>query len=366
MSFILRRRLIASFSLALSLGCSRSSETPYVLSKATSQLPTLHQRNIQESLTRMFGTPDQPRRRVAKGEAAEGQEPELSDDMDPRHLLAGAATYNVRCAGCHGTSGDGQGLAAPFLNPKPRDYRRGIFKFTSTPIGSKPLRADLVRIVRRGVRGTSMPAFPWMPDEDVKAVVDYVITLSQRGEVEATLVLAAEADYSEDQPLPLSEFTAALVPVQDNWAQAGAQVIQPLTPEPPYTPESVLQGRKIFLAENCAKCHGLNAKGQTEWLSAEFLARQQSLPPAEQVQLNRDVWQEVAPAADLTARLLHGGRRSIDIYRRIHGGINGTPMPSFGNTFAKEPDNIWHLVHYVRSIVEGGPVDPEQAESHGN
>lgn len=354
--------LLATFSI----GCTRSVETSYAWAEGTGKLPPLHQRNMQESLTRLFGTPDQPRQMNPKGEVAEGAEPQLVDDIDPRRLRWGAEIYNLRCAGCHGISGDGQGPAAAYLQPKPRDYRRGIFKFTSTPIGSKPTRADLARTVRRGARGTSMPGFPWMPDEEVNAVLDYVITLSQRGEVETAIAQIADADFDEDQAIGLSEFTGALTPVRDGWAQARTQVIQPLTPEPPYTPESILAGRKIYLAENCAKCHGPQAKGQTEWLSPEFLAGQESLPAAERAQVNRDVWQQVAPAADLTARTLHGGRRSIDIYRRVHAGINGSPMPSFANTFAKEPDNIWHLVHYVRSIVEGGPADPEKAQNDGN
>ena len=56
-------------------------------------------------------------------------------------------------AGCHGVTGDGQGPAAQYLNPPPRDYRLGQFKFTSTPRGSKPRREDLARIIRRGAKG---------------------------------------------------------------------------------------------------------------------------------------------------------------------------------------------------------------------
>ena len=54
--------------------------------------------------------------------------------------------------------------------------------------------------------------------------------------------------------------------------------------------------------------------------------------------------------------MLHGGRRPVDVYRRIYSGINGTPMPAFGDALAEEPDTIWHLVHYILSIVEGRDV----------
>jgi mono/diheme cytochrome c family protein len=208
-----------------------------------------------------------------------------------------------------------------------------------------------------------MPAFPWMLDDELEAVIDYVILLSQRGEVEEQVAQAASVDYDEDEEIDQAEFIDAISSVRSSWERASSQITQPVTPEPPFDRASVLAGRQVFVTDNCWKCHGTNAKGQTEWLSHEFLAEQASLPADQQVQINRDVWGNVAPAADLTARMLHGGRRPIDIYRRIYTGINGTPMPSFASTFASDPDKIWHLVHYVLSIVEGGEAEPEVAES---
>ena len=52
----------------------------------------------------------------------------------------------------------------------------------------------------------------------------------------------------------------------------------------------------------------------------------------------------------------------LDIYRRIYTGINGTPMPAFAQAFSANPEKIWHLTHYVMSIVEGGPADPENSK----
>ena len=88
-------------------------------------------------------------------------------------------------------------------------------------------------------------------------------------------------------------------------------------------------------------------------MSREFLAKQQSHPGQ---QLNYDVWGQPAPAADLTAGMLHGGRRPVDIYRRISSGINGTPMPGFGQALAAEPETIWQLVHYVLAVVDNRTV----------
>ena len=50
--------------------------------------------------------------------------------------------FRKHCVQCHGISGDGRGPAAALLAPYPRDFRRGSFKFKSTPIGKKPTHSD--------------------------------------------------------------------------------------------------------------------------------------------------------------------------------------------------------------------------------
>src|SRR5262249_47806440 len=52
----------------------------------------------------------------------------------------GYSLYRLHCLHCHGVSGAGDGPTASFLYPRPRDYRKGLFKFTSTPTGVKPTR----------------------------------------------------------------------------------------------------------------------------------------------------------------------------------------------------------------------------------
>ena len=113
-------------------------------------------------------------------------------------------------------------------------------------------------------------------------------------------------------------------------------------------------GRELFIKSSCYQCHGEDAEGQTEWLSAEFLAAQEARRRNSRIKINYDAWGYAAPAANITARMLHGGRRPIDIYRRIYTGINGTPMPAFADVFVDNKDAIWHLVHYVLHIIEGG------------
>lgn len=349
----LKRVAVVGVLAASMLGCARQAEPVFVMSDELQALPEAHQRQIKEVLTRFFGNPINPRLVIPEGEDMDA----LVDVFDPDRVKHGAAVFNRRCVGCHGITGDGNGEAALFLQPKPRDYRNGVFKFTSTPYGAKPNRADLTRVIRRGAKGTSMPAFPFLPDEDVRDVVDYVILLSYRGELERSVAQIAQLDYDADEALEPFEFTDAISRIHNTWQQAEYQGVLPVTAQPKYSDETILAGRKAFLSRGCSKCHGEDARGQTEWLNREFIAEQEAKPEADRVKINYDAWGEPAPAADLTAGMLHGGRRPIDVYRRIYTGINGTPMPAFNQALAAEPETIWHLVHYAISVIEDRHVD---------
>jgi mono/diheme cytochrome c family protein len=339
-------------------GCARPVEPVPAVSSAVAELSAGHQRQIATAMQRLFGSTLRPRLLVpAEDGSQEDGELRLVDALDPDRLRQGAAAFKRRCAGCHGEAGDGNGVAAAYLQPRPRDYRPGVFKFTSTPYGAKPTRTDLERIVVYGAKGTSMPAFRWLPDEELQALIDFVMVLSYRGEVERSIAQIASFDYEPEDEIAWQEFTDAVRQVHERWQSAERQVVMPASVQPPYSDETIVAGRRAFLTHGCSKCHGEDGRGQTEWLSSEFLARQQSLPEEERIQINYDTWGNVAPAADLTAGMLHGGRRSIDIYRRIYTGINGTPMPAFGQALAAEPDTIWHLTHYILSVVERRQVE---------
>ncbi len=367
------------FVILLLGGCSRLPEATFSVSEAVTELPELHQQNIEAGMASMFGTPTRPKLllSVPPTPADDSESDSVRDDvpddgesdaaveaeqqvnisdvvtfLNPDRLGHGAQVYQKRCAGCHGESGDGMGEAAPYLRPKPRDYRKGVYKFTSTPYGDRPTRQDLVRTIRRGAKGTSMPAFPWMSKEDLDAVIDYVIYFSLRGTVEEAVAYMAD-DYDEDEPIDSSEFANALQTQIDRWDVAQRSAVTPVSAKPAYDLASVEEGRRLFIESSCYNCHGEDAQGQTEWLSPLFLKAQEEATGPDKIAINYDAWGDPAPAADITARMLHGGRRPLDIYRRIYTGINGTPMPQFSQLFEKEPDAIWHMVHYVLHIVDG-------------
>ncbi len=315
-------RCAALLFIGAAAGCEPVQVPQWSSSKKLESLENAeHRDRIVAGLASAFGTPLLPNRPDA-------------DDAEREHLRLGAEVYVKRCAQCHGASGDGAGPAAEFLKPRPRDYRQGTFKFTSTPYGARPRREDLVRTVREGIVGTSMPSFALLPPTELAAVIDYVILLAERGETE--ILWAAYAEAEEDL-----EFDDVYQEVLDLWRSGAESVVRPLTVMPAMTPETIELGRQAFLSEGCAKCHGADGRGKT------------------QDNVGTDVWGFPTNAADITAGMLHGGQRPIDIYRRISSGINGTPMPSFRAVFdpagkdpaaAKNPDTMWHLVHYVLHV----------------
>ena len=316
------RRSLAGALICLAatcLGCQRTAEIQYVSSKETLDLDEPLQSRVRELLTQHCGTPASPK---LLG----------SESADVVRLRRGQAIYQQRCAACHGATGDGNGEAAEYLYPRPRDYRRGIFKFTSTPYGAKPRREDLLRTLRQGAKGTSMPSFVQLPDDELEAVLDYVLVLTHRGELELALAIEAgnEDEISDDAVNDSIAF------ILDQWKLAKEQQVWPLTKAPLYSQESADLGEKAFLTEEagCVKCHGKDGRGRTTDNAQGF----------------DDVWGFKTRAADLTAGMYHGGNRPEDIYRRIFSGINGTPMPSFKDKLSKEPDTFWHLVHYVQRV----------------
>jgi len=309
---------LALSSLFILSGCQREKPLQFTPSEDVQKLSAELQQQVNGAVEEHCGTAMHPKMLGV-------------ETQDVQKLKLGQSVYMRRCVQCHGVSGDGSGPVAGTMYPRPRDYRRGVFKFTSTPYGAKPRREDLVRTVTVGVPGTSMPKFELLPPKEIDAVIEYVLMLTHRGELEYQLT--AETASAE-------EFDAELVPdlvtgITDAWEEAKGQVVTTLTPEPIFTEDHVRAGREAFLTRGCMKCHGEDGRGQTvDNLRGDL----------------KDAWGHVTRAADLTSGMLHGGRKPEDIYRRIYSGINGTPMPGFSSAITDKPEEFWNLVAYVQYI----------------
>jgi len=283
-------------------------------------------------------------------------------------LKEGRRLYMTHCLHCHGVSGDGNGPTAPYLNPRPRDYRLGLFKFTSTKQPDRARRDDLSRIIKLGIPGTYMPSFMLLKDDELETIVEYVRWLAIRGEFENKLNAELEGDYSKkafkqrvEQGETEEEILSALEAFQtddlpgiiddsatdlsDVWNQAETDehLITPSKKRPAADAASLARGRALYLSAKakCAACHGITGKGdgpQTEDIQQGF-----TVPGL------FDQWKNPIKPRDLTRGVFRGGRRPIDLYRRLFAGIKGTPMPAFGGTVLND-DEIWDLVNYVLSI----------------
>jgi mono/diheme cytochrome c family protein len=227
------------------------------------------QKQVATILEAMYGTPDAPVALaetgldLAKLQLAAG--PVRSDIVGRKNGL-----YREHCAHCHGISGDGMGPTAAFLNPYPRDYRPGKYKFKSTWRDARPARDDLTRVLHDGVPGSSMPSFALLPPEKFDALVEYVRYLSMRGETELALYTYAEQELGIDDTMPTTKdflVDEILTPIVEKW-QGAEEARIPIAAVPANldftkpgddlaNQESVARGRALFHGDGgCVKCHG--------------------------------------------------------------------------------------------------------------
>src|SRR5260370_19500932 len=87
----------------------------------------------------------------------------------------GKAVYETWCWECHGEAGDGNGAAAKFMLPPPRDFTKGVYKIRTTASGELPTDDDLLYVVSEGMPGSAMPEWKSKLSEgDRKDVIAYI------------------------------------------------------------------------------------------------------------------------------------------------------------------------------------------------
>jgi mono/diheme cytochrome c family protein len=320
---------------------------------------------IAASLDKHFGTPAKPLVQIKLPDADandEFQDAVKELQLEDKALESGSKLYRRHCLHCHGVTGNGRGPTAPWLHPHPRDYRKGKFKFTSTGKRS-PSRDDLLRTLKNGIDYTSMPSFGLLPDSELDDLVSYVIHLSLRGQAEeATMTALLKKDLEVDSDRAIDDYLQDQVrkAVLDGggWRVANKTVLTPSAP-PSENPnkedveKDIAIGYKLFIGDDagCLKCH------------KDF--GRQSL-------YRFDDWGTPVAPRDLTAGTYRGGRRPIDLYWRLKGGIKWSAMPEVADvlltpdekTELKMEDkgraeklkveyterNIWRIVAFVQAV----------------
>jgi mono/diheme cytochrome c family protein len=289
---------------------------------------------LQQILEKAFGTPAKPTIKSDDEEMQAGVKELLLQD---ERLEKGSKLYRRHCLQCHGLTGDGRGPTGPWVHPHPRDYRQGLFKFISSKgdANRKPQRADLLRTLRVGVEGTSMPSFALLEQEELEALVSYVIHLSLRGQVEYQVMRGL---LNKDDPLDDIDGASKdyLSTYLQYWVNSDKENIKPQaypkeSNDPKANDESIRLGYKLFTEKgssaSCIDCH------------TDF---------GRQAPFRFDQWGTPVRPANLTTGVYRGGRRPIDIYWRIKGGIGPSGMAASSANLKDE--EIWDIVHFVRAL----------------
>ncbi|SRR6266568_222506 len=85
-------------------------------------------------------------------------------------LEKGKASFTVNCASCHGAKGEGDGVAAAALNPRPRN-------FTTDQLKNGAKVGQVFETLGKGMQGTAMIAFSHLSEDERWALAYYVIDL---------------------------------------------------------------------------------------------------------------------------------------------------------------------------------------------
>jgi len=214
----------------------------------------------------------------------------------------GELYYKEYCLSCHGVNGEGDGELSYLLYPKPRNLISGLFKIKSTKVGNPPTDNDLINTIKQGMPGTAMPSFNFLNSGEIDDIVSYIKKL---GDIENS--------------------NSVQIQIPDMISK---------------TDELLKLGKSIYTEIGCNKCHGETGKGDGP--SSNFLI---------------DSWGYPIVPRDFTSGVYLGGGQAKDLYLRFVGGMDGTPMPVYGNLAEllgkpKEDENklAWSLVYYVKSL----------------
>ncbi len=202
----------------------------------------------------------------------------------PPVMSDASGTFSTLCARCHGEQGNGKGMISVYLDPYPRDLTKAGFMNSKT-------EERLMKSIREGVAGTSMPAWGRvLNDEQIRGVLGHI-----------------QKNFVKDARRPLK-------PRQ-------VPEINPV----PSSAESIKRGEQIFL-QRCTGCHGKKADGKGP-NSLDIQPRPRNLR-------NADFLNSISD------------RR---LFESLMYGVQGTAMPPWADYGLRQND-IGDLVNYLRSF----------------
>ena len=209
-----------------------------------------------------------------------------------------------------------------------------------------------------------MPSFALLTEEERITLVQYVKYLAIRGELEQELIgyVAEELDIKElldgDDP----EITALLGQIVSEWQYAESDILE--IPTEALSTGSFDRGKVLYASEQagCIKCHGKEGLGEgvsdtdfDVWNKRRFDLLSDADKDLANL-LEKDLPIRTSVGKQLINSSLRGKADSANLYRRIHQGINGSPMPAVGTVAdydqgALNDQEIVDLVAYVATLV---------------
>jgi mono/diheme cytochrome c family protein len=244
-------------------------------------------------------------------------------------LALGKQLYAGNCLPCHGELGRGDGPAARFLYPRPRNFSEGRFRLVSA-VNLLPTDEDLLRVITDGMPGSAMFPFRHLSSDDRLALVAYVRHLTRAGLDERLRQEAAKSG----EPVNPAELAESL----DRLSIPG-EVLTPPADWPAPSPESVARGLQTYNVR-CLSCHGASGK-------------------AEGVQDQRNDDGMPTRPRDFTRGIFKSGRDPKRLAARVSLGMPGSPMPSSREL---KPQEVGDLVNFVFSFSD--PAAQAKAEHH--
>jgi len=98
-------------------------------------------------------------------------------EQNAEQLEHGRIVYSEQCASCHGQEGKGDGSAARFLDPKPRDFTTAEWKYA----GGGTVE-EIAGVVTEGIDDSAMTPFSdVLSEEQIIAVATYVVNVLVSG-----------------------------------------------------------------------------------------------------------------------------------------------------------------------------------------
>jgi DMSO reductase family type II enzyme heme b subunit len=237
----------------------------------------------------------------------------------------GKQLFARHCAACHGEQGDGKGVAAAFLFPRPRDFRAGRFRLVSTK-NNVPLREDLHAVLLRGMPGSAMPPWAQLSQAERDALVDEVIRLRQAGARDSYIVRLKDEEALSDEEIAAEDVQKEIQDFATKATTPGESSDVPSIP--PSSAESIARGKEVYTRFACIQCHGATGRGD----GTQAMVDDEKLPTRPR---------------DFTLGVFKGNHDESSLYRRIAYGMPGTPMPS---STGMAPEQMIDLVHFIRSM----------------